>query len=227
VAETYVRTQVEIQCRAADLPEDFVVHTVWHHHTTIGGIAGPFDPAGHAANVINAFKTGTGGSTPFSFYQGRKMTAKVYDMAAMKPRPVLAENIYTPASYESGIFGPRELAIPLRYYADRNLPSQRGRLYIGPWLYTYVQDPFDTAGSGGRLLDLATALAAIGGANMSWCMHSEKEDLLNAPASPGGTTVAAWHDITYAWVNDQWAHMVSREKAEASRVHVAITPGIP
>lgn len=227
MTETYVRTQVEVQVFAADPPEDWIVHSVWHHHTTIGGIAGPFDPDGHALNVANAFQHGTGTGTPFFTYNQRQIVTKVYNMDDLKPRPVIGTHTLAPAGgYASTALGPREIAAPLRYYAGRNLKSLRGRLFIGPWMNSVCFETFDS-GHRSQLLDLAHALAAIGGANMSWCMHSEKEDILNAVDSPGGTTKAAWHDITHAWVNDQWAHMKSREHIEMARSNTDITPGIP
>lgn len=226
MTETYVRSIISVKVRSADQPKDVVSHTVWHHHSDEAGSLGPFDPAGHATNVLTAFKRGSSANL-FQTYLGRQITVRVYNMGDMKPRPVLAEAIWTPSSWETTPLAPRELAVPLRYYADRNLVGQRGRIFIGPWINTLVQELVNDTRNALSLLDLAVGLAAIGGVQMSWCMHSAKQDLLDVPASPGGTTPAAYHDITYAWVNDQWAHQSEREQAEITRYHQAITPGLP
>jgi hypothetical protein len=200
---------------------------VWHHWYDPTGLL-TFSYDGHATNVMNAFQNGTGSPTSlFGYYAQRKITVKVYDMMDLKPREVRGTAVHTPTTWSSSPLGPREIAVPLRYYAHRNLVGQRGRMFIGPWVLSLLLETVDTPTIGVRLLDLAQALAAIGGANTSWCMHSDKQDVLNAPGSPGGTSVAAWHDITYAWVNDQWAHMTTREHVELARVHAEITPGIP
>ena len=227
MTDTYVRTQVEIKIREEDLAADWVTHVVWHHHSDESGTLGPFDPDGHARNVNEVFQHGTGTSgTPFNTYANQMITTKVYNMDQAKPRPILGEYVFNPVTYNSLELGPRELAVPLRYYATRNLKKLRGRLFIGPWIQADVHETVNTT-QFDQLLDLGTALGAIGGAQMSWCMHSETDDVLNAPGNPGGTTKSAWHDITYVWVNDQWAHMKSREKDELGRWGRAITPGLP
>lgn len=227
IGDQYLRSIVSIQVALADPPEDFVSHTVWHHWTNVTGETS-FDYDGHATNVANVFQHGTNDPVHgFFFYQQRKIHVKTYSMNDMKPRPILGEHTLTPTTWSSSALGPREIAVPMRYYATRNLKHLRGRLFIGPFANSLLTETVDQTAIARRTLDLAEALAAIGGVNTSWCMHSESQDVLNGPGSPGGTTTAAWHDITHAWCNDQWAHMESRQHVELARTNMDITPGIP
>jgi hypothetical protein len=227
--DVYARALVRVQVRSGDLPEDVVVHSVYHHAIDTGGVLLDFDWNGHATNVANAFSHGhTGGSyTPFGVYNGRDITVKTYDLADDEPRPVKGSHHIPVGTWESGTLGPREVAMCMRYFGPRNLPSQRGRLFIGPWLQTALQETVNVAFSG-QLLNLGEALGAIGSVNTSWVLASTKPPWdVNYHTTSGAPSGLAFHDITEVWVNDQWAHMTSRERAEATRWTTPISPGIP
>lgn len=219
MTETYARTLVTVQMESTDIERDWLSHTVYHHHSDVIGPLTPFDPAGHATNVVNAFTHGTGTGAMFSQYQTCKITARVYNMSDAKPRPVLAEYTYTPTTFGGVSRGPREVAVALRYYGDRNLVGTRGRLFIGNVLMSQLGE---TVGSvlRSQLLNLGTALGAIGSVETSWVLASTK-------GIPIGTTGYVWHDIKNIWVNDLWQHMDSREQAEGARSTGTVTPGIP
>jgi hypothetical protein len=102
--------------------------------------------------------------------------------------------------------GPRDVALCVSFYADRNLPRQRGRLYIGPIILSLLGERPD-ATLRDRLLSLADHLNGIGGVNVSWVVHSP--------------TTNTDHDITYAWVNDVWDTMRKRDVKETVRDHSA------
>ena len=90
-----------------------------------------------ATYVMEAFSGqvfGPGG--PFSQYVQRKMEVRTYDIADPKPRPVKASATFTPAPWTGDTLGPRLLACCLSFYATRNLPRIRGRIYIGPFVGT-------------------------------------------------------------------------------------------
>jgi len=224
----YARAQVDVKVRAADLPEDVVVHQVFHHHEATG----PWDDIawqGHADNVRDVFLHGTGtGATHWDRYSGRLITVKVYDMSDMKPRPVKATSTHTPAPWSSAQLGPREVDVSLRYYAGRNIKGKRGGIRLGP---LDLEDIAETVSNISYLMtgiiDLGTALGAIGGLETSWVLHHPSLDPSTPPTSPGGTSPAAYSDITDIWVNDQWGHVTSRERAEVMRLTGTITPGIP
>jgi len=223
-SEVYPRAIVNIQNRSTDAPAQNTVHTVWHHNISFS--TSDFDYQGHCDNIANCFLHGTNGSSHFFLYTSRKIHVKVYEMQDLKPRPVRGETILTPTSWDTTAIAPREIAVPMRYYAGRNIKGKRGRLFIGPWDMSQIAETVDPLFQT-SLCDLATALGAVGGANTSWVLHHPSLDVLDAPGSPGGTTPAAYSDITAAWVSDLWAHMESREQPEGHRTTVSITPGIP
>lgn len=219
MTEVYARTIVTVQYSTADPEKDWLSHTVYHHHSDEVGALGPFDPVGHATNVANAFHNGTGAGSPFDSYQNMKITARVYDMSQAKPRPVLGEFVITPTTWSSATLAPREVAVPLRYYAARNLVGLRGRLFIGFQLVSNMGEFVGTV-LANKILNLGTALAAVGGVQTSWVFASSLGTLI-------GTTGFSFHDITNIWVNDQWASVKSREAAEQTRHTATVTPGLP
>lgn len=230
LTETYARSHITVQTRLADVAADFSVHTLYHHHSDEGGTLGPFDWNGHATNVLQVFEHGTGvGTYHWSAYSGRAITVKCYDMSDMKPRPERGIASYVPTSWSSVVMGPRELAVPLRYYCTRNLKSQRGRMYLGPFDMTFIEELVADDGPHlmTQVLDLGSAIGSIGGAQTSWVLYRPTKDPPNAPGAPGGTLSAAYLDITEIWVNDQWAHQESREHVEITRRTASITPGLP
>jgi hypothetical protein len=201
-ATTFLRAQLEQQVRSTDPPADLVVHTTYHAYTPSG--TPPYST--FATAVMSAWLNGSGTSPtyPWASYINRGLTLKVYDMADAKPRPVRAQVVHTPTTWETYALGPREVAIPLRYYCTRNVVRSRGRLYLGPWaagtttMGETVSNIFQQT-----CLDLGLGLATVPGASYVWCLYSD--------------TDAAYKQITNLWVNDLWAHMTSREHVEAAR----------
>jgi hypothetical protein len=122
--------------------------------------------------------------------------ARAYNMDDAKPRPVKA--LAPPLrviSTGAGAAAPREVALCLSYFSGRNLPSQRGRIYIGP----FAQADMETRPNSFRIEDLrtlATGLAGVGGADVDWSLHSPKR---------GGLQT-----ITNVWVDNEWDTIRSR-----------------
>jgi hypothetical protein len=120
--------------------------------------------------------------------QVKDITATAYHMGDPIPREPKATRTVVPPS-RSGTDGPRELAICLSFYSERNLPSRRGRIYLGPW---------STSGLGERPEDalrtwcmgIGAGLANIGGTNVDWCVFSQKN----------GT----YHKVTNYWCDNEW-----------------------
>lgn len=102
-----------------------------------------------------------------SFTNGRKVEVRAYDMDDPKPRP---ERAYaTGAVVGSMAPAAPQIALCLSYYADRNLPRQRGRIYAGPYQQT-TERP--SSGQMAELITLGQALAGLGGLNVDWSVHS-------------------------------------------------------
>jgi hypothetical protein len=123
-----------------------------------------------------------------------KVTA--YDAQGTPPVYPQGETILRPtATQPSG--QPRELACCLSFYSERNIPRQRGRLY--------VPAHFLTSGAPGvrpnttvtaKVAALAPIFEALGGADVDWCVYSRLDD---TPRS-----------VTNWWVDNEWDVMRSR-----------------
>ncbi len=204
---TLVRAQVVQQVRQADPTRDNCVNDVYHtvDNTIVWG--GP-DFQNHANEIRDLFAgLATGSGSTFVMYGGRGLTVKVYDMADAKPRVPRAIATHTPTTWQTAQLGPRQMACCLSYYGNNpGIPSQRGRIYIGPFLQS---DMFETVEAGYRanLLDLGHGLFDIGGENVAHVVHS--------PTKNTDTVVQNY------WVNDLWDNMSSREEREQARDKLA------
>ena len=144
----------------------------------------------------------------FQIYANRNLTVKVYDMADAKPRVPRALATHVPATPETGTLMPREIASCLSFYAHNpGIPSQRGRIYIGPFLIEQTEETVPLA-LREQIVDLGHGLFDIGGQNVAHVVHS--------PTKVTDTVVANY------WCNDLWDHMSSREEREMART--TLTP---
>jgi hypothetical protein len=91
---------------------------------------------------------------------------------------------------------PRELAVCLSFYGERNVPRQRGRLYMPCdilGLTTNSPRPPTTIAKMATLVGLFTGL---GGADVDWCVYSR--------------TLDAAFSVTDWWYDNEWDIMRSR-----------------
>lgn len=112
---------------------------------------------------------------------------RIYDMADAIPRPVKA--IRSKTFVPSGPSGPREVACCLSFYAGRNLPTNRGRIYCGPFTQSEMtmRPP---PGLRSEVIALGRYLSALGGANIDWVQYSQK--------------LKRAQKVTDTWVDDEW-----------------------
>jgi hypothetical protein len=193
---TLIRSEVTIEPNGA-APQDVAINTVYHTSATDFPFPG-VDWQNHADEVRDCFAGAASSGAGFVYYKGRRITVKCYDMADPKPRPEKAVSIFTPLTVNWDTIpklSPMQVALCLSFYADRNLKSQRGRIFIGPFAgfsasaglilayapTTVIQD---------GVLALGHALFDVGGANVSHVVYSPKH-----------TNV---HVITDYWVDDRW-----------------------
>lgn len=192
---------------AGEVPADFATNTVWH---TIG--TNLFDPAtgyqSHCDEVARLFA----GSDPthglFKQYAGRIVTAKVYDFADPVPRPEKAVSIINPAApiHENDL-GPRQVALVLAFYGQRNLKSQRGHIYIGPLLSTWTSEVMPETGFMQQLIDLGHGLFDIGGEDVAHVIHSRVHN--------SNVVVANY------WVDNRWDTVRKRLPKATNRLTLA------
>lgn len=135
--------------------------------------------------------------SPNTWSLGQFLDIRAYNMSDAEPRPVKARKAeQTPGTMPNG---PRQIALCLSYYADRNLPRRRGRIYIGPW----ATPPRRTTNAITPLIDLGQALADLGGLNVDWSIWSP--------------TTSEHHRISTIWVDDSWDVIRSRKDPSTSR----------
>lgn len=129
---------------------------------------------------------------------GRILEIRAYNMddpaTKLNPRPVRARKRGTaPGTIANG---PPQIALCLSYYADRNLPRQRGRLYLGPW--NAPQRGASTS-QVDAVMTMPGALAGLGGLNVDWSLWSP--------------TTQTHTRINHAWCDDSWDVHRSRKIA--------------
>lgn len=149
----------------------------------------------------------------FDVYIKRKIEIKVYDIADPKPRPERAFVSHTPPTWGQDALGPRLLACCLSFYASRNLPRIRGRIYVGPFLGV------DTAHEeipGDRLASVM-ALGQYLHKGVSGWQHITRSNT-EANEVGGGGEALAEQKVTNYWADSNWDVMHSRELRTATRV---------
>ena len=125
----------------------------------------------------------------------REITVKAYDAQGTPPVYPVGDAIINADTYPAS-GAPREIALCLSFYSERNTKRNRGRLYI-PWCVL-------SAGAGVRPTEanrikvgtLATILSDLGGVDVDWCVYSRLDD--------------AARPVTNWWVDDEWDTIRSR-----------------
>lgn len=138
-----------------------------------------------------------------SFTVGSKIEVRAYNMGDDKPRPEKAYSSVVRAGGQPS--GPHQVALCLSYYSERNLPRQRGRIYLGPFA-----GPVDRPDSSymTSLLDMAESLGGLGGINVDWSVYSP------TTAEAGGDPTMS---ISDAWVDNSWDIVRSRKQDATTR----------
>lgn len=118
------------------------------------------------------------------------LTVRTYDLEGSKP--VFPQGTYTknPAATPPAVPIPRELAICLSFYGDRNVRRDRGRLFVPAWWAgtTLGLRPSSTART--TILSLRSVFEAAGGADVDWIVWSR-----------AGNKATKVQNV---WVDDEW-----------------------
>jgi hypothetical protein len=120
--------------------------------------------------------------------QVKDVTVTAYDLGDALPRPPRATRTVVPAS-RTGTDGPRELAVCLSFYGERNLPRTRGRLYLGPWSTSGLLDRPELA-IRQWCLGIGAGLKNLGGVDVDWVIFSP--------------TTNTYTKVKNYWVDDEW-----------------------
>lgn len=184
-----VRMIVSVRDSVATPQKESVVNTIYLN------VSGSVDDPDYAALAQDLWTT-------WSIRQwavGRYIDVRAYDMRDAEPRPQRARVANVASGTRVDSVG--QVALCLSYYADRNLPRQRGRLYLGPW---GGLNPRPSTQQMNQALGLADGLADLGGLNVDWSLWS--------PTTQQHTR------INHAWVDDSWDIIRSRKLPGTSRV---------
>lgn len=177
--------------KSTDIPRDRCSNTLYFQNDQSPPTPDYDDLASDIADVYAA----TG------LFAGNVIDVRMYNMEDAEPRPIRGQKVLTVGGTAPAL-GPREVALCLSYYGERNLPTQRGRVFLGPYNSTAMGlRPSDTAMN--ALITMGQGLAGIGGENISWRVHSVK--------------TGDYHHIRNIWVNDEWDTMRSRGLRQTKR----------
>lgn len=178
---------------ATNVPADDAVNVLYFNH---GGLPLPADFADFCTNLGELYRDSLlgilGGINRF--------TVTAYDVGA-PPNDPLAETITEAGAFEAG-GGPREVALCLSYFAGRNGPTTRGRVFIGPLTQAVMTD-HPTGTIVGRILDFGQGLDGMGGADWKWHQHSQK--------------LAVSAEVTDIWCDNAWDTQRRRGDKATSR----------
>ena len=154
------------------LPRDRFVITP--HFSDAGSVAN--DPQGLCDDLADALVGWRGTFSGVS----REVLVKAYDAehvsTAQDPGVPLGEAIREPNAFPQSAT-PRELAVCLSFYSERNLPRRRGRLYVpGPFVFgsgVSVARPSDAHRA--IVAGLVPIFTGLGGADVDWVVWSRRD----------------------------------------------------
>lgn len=171
--------------QAADsiLARDQVVNTF--HLSDVGTGS---DPGQLARDTIDLWQTLVGAQ--------RQIEVRVYNAEAASGPPVAVEIENVGQAPASGF--PREVALCLSYYGERNLPRTRGRIYLCAALLTNATVNQVRPDNSNRALamQLGAGLANLGGADVDWVTWSRID--------------GANEKVQHYWCDDEWDTIRSR-----------------
>ena len=185
------RMQCSFQYDTA-FPRDRMVITPHFEDVGVGS-----DPDGLTADLAAALDTWSGGS--------EEIRVTSYDAQGTKPVYPNGETIIRPGTVRNTNY-PRELSLCLSFYAERNIPRRRGRLYL----------PIPIVGAAGTagIIPTATQIAkvmalgpifeALGGPDVDWVVYSRIDNDARA--------------VTNYWCDNEWDVQRSRGLRATSRV---------
>lgn len=134
-----------------------------------------------------------------------KVTVKAYDAQGTPPvYPVAQASVNDLTIGQTAV--PREMCLCLSFFSERNIPSQRGRLYI-PADFVVASGAMGKQPSSPQMTsvaDFATIFKDLGGVDVDWSVYSRKHD----KAYP----VSDW------WVDNEWDTMRSRGLHSTNRI---------
>jgi hypothetical protein len=157
----------------SSLARDYMVNTLYFHHLDSGGVLN-VDLGAMADTVCGAYQAMITGAATAT----REIRCKVYDVTAAAEHPPLAEAVRNAGAFPASQYM-REIAVCLSFKAD-GTPARRrrGRIYVPLTVAlsgTVSMGIRPPAAVRDRLIALADAFAAAGGADVSWRVRSQAD----------------------------------------------------
>jgi len=177
----------------SDLARDRLVITPHFNDTGLGD-----DPEGLATDLAAALETWGGWGT------ARRTQVKVYDAEGTPPVFPVADVIRNQSAFPAS-GSPREVALCLSYFAERNVARRRGRLYIPcPILTGGTPTGRPSAANRQKVADLVPIFAGLGGVDVDWVVWSRADGVARK--------------VTDWWVDDEWDVVRSRGLTRTTRL---------
>lgn len=139
-----------------------------------------------------------------------EVEVRFYDMGEPVPREIQGQ---ATRAKTLAISGPREVALCLSFYSQRNVPRNRGRIYLGPST-NGTERPSDAVMT--AAITLAHSFADLGGTDVDWCVFSP------TTLTAGGTLNDAFKPVSHVWVDDEWDTQRSRGLRATKRFDEAL-----
>jgi hypothetical protein len=185
----------------SSLPRDYFVNTLYFHHLDSGGTL-PTDLPALAGQVLDCYQAMITAAATAQ----RELRCRVYDVGGAPPHPPLAEVVRNAGTFPATGF-PREIALCLSF-KNNGQPARRrrGRIYVPLPLFITGNAAIGnrpTSSQRDRLIALADAFAAAGGADVSWRVRSQvdQDDF----------------QVDSAWVDDEWDTQRRRGQRASAR----------
>jgi hypothetical protein len=172
-----------------DLPENVVVNTFYLRDNVPNEFPGTTDWGKLCDDAAAAWQASWYGASPL-----KEITVKVYNAEAAPPNFPIHTKVLNPGGNKILPNWPPQIAMCLSYKGGP-LPHQRGRMYLAPWLTAAynaagVMNTRPSDAMRTFALDLATALAGLGGVDIDWGVWSPSKRLFTP-------TTQAWVDDSY------------------------------
>lgn len=178
------------------LARDQIVNTFWINED---GVTQGFDGDDLASDVCDAWEI---------LYGVTRIETRIYEARGAAPHFPVGQFVKNPAAVKQG-GGPREVALCLSYYGERNLPRTRGRMYICAALAGLASSTRPSPGNQDVVLAHAGRIAALGGLNIDWQVYSPTSDQAE--------------NVQHAYVDDEWDTIRSRGLKPTQRHSAAIS----
>jgi hypothetical protein len=138
----------------------------------------------------------------FASFSG-EVKVSAYDVEGSKPVYSAAEAIRRVGAIGSAN-SPRELAVCLSFYGERNLPRTRGRLYLPASFLNIGVNVTRPAMPITKMADIVNVFQDLGGANVDWSIWS-----------PTSQDV---HKVEHWWYDNEWDVQRSRGLRATQRI---------